>query len=481
MAAYSASVAGGGSSGTSNRSLAVTPAIGDLLVVFVSLSANTNATPTCSDGEPGGTYTRILQALWNASANNMACFVRDALSVSTNARTVTVASGSNTAGEIVIVRVTGMAKVGAAAVRSSGSQANQASGSTPAPVLSQSALTGNVTIAAVGGGDTTTDIATNWTERQDASQSSPTTCLAVMTRDTGFTGTTITYNSTEGAVYASMAIELDGSIDGTLSTTLVAVTSTATGTVDIFGTASSTLGAVTLASTGTLEIQGTLSSTLGAVTLAATGEGGASEILGTLSVTLDAVTSTAAGTLDIQGTLSATLGAVTSAATGTLEIQGVLSATLGAVTSTATGELERLGVLAQTLGAVTLASTATLDIQGTASVTIGAVTLASTGTVEIQGTASVTLGAVTLTAAGEGVTERLGVLAVTLGAVTLVATGGGVEREGTLAATLGAVTLAGHAVIEARPAPNNLSRSILAQSSAAAFQIRRRNDPRFSG
>ena len=140
MATYRASAVGGGTSGSGDRTAAITPAVGDLLVVFVSLSGNTNATPTCSDNQ-SGTYTRILRAAWSASANNMACFVRDQIVSTTSSHTITVASGSNTAGAIGVIAVQGMTKTGASAVRSSGSQANQASGTTPTPVLNQAALT----------------------------------------------------------------------------------------------------------------------------------------------------------------------------------------------------------------------------------------------------------------------------------------------------------------------------------------------------
>jgi hypothetical protein len=84
--------------------------------------------------------------------------------------------------------------------------------------LSQAALTGNPTLAAVASGDTTTTPPASWTERQDASQSTPTTALEVCTRDSGFTGTTITFGATQSTVYASMAIELDSSVAPTLVT-----------------------------------------------------------------------------------------------------------------------------------------------------------------------------------------------------------------------------------------------------------------------
>jgi hypothetical protein len=214
-ATYRASGAGGATSGSGNRTVTVTTAIsGDLLVVVVGLSGNSSSTVTLSDDHADGlgTYHRVGNALWNGSANNGVVFVRDALLGSTDTSfVITCTSGSNTAGEIVWAAFAGMTRAGSAAVRSSGSQANQGAATTPAPALNQSALTGNPTLAAVISGDTTTTQPTGWTERQDVSQSTPTTAVQVSTRDSGFTGTTITFGASCSTVFASWAIELDSS------------------------------------------------------------------------------------------------------------------------------------------------------------------------------------------------------------------------------------------------------------------------------
>lgn len=228
MATWRASGAGGGSSGTGNRTVTVTTAVsGDLLVVFVSLSANTTTTPTMTDDHADGlgTYTRIGTALWGTSANNSAAFVRDAKLGSTDTSfVITCTSGSNSAGEISWVAIQNSPNAGISAIRSYGSQADQASGTTPAPALNQAALTGNVTIAAVMSGDTTTTEASGWTERSDTSQSNPTTACEHCTRDSGFTGTTITFGATCSTTFASWAVEIESGYVKTLteSSTLTA-------------------------------------------------------------------------------------------------------------------------------------------------------------------------------------------------------------------------------------------------------------------
>lgn len=211
-ATYRTSVAGGTSSGTGNRTATITPAVGDLLIVYCFVAANTNDTPTCSDSNGSGTYDRI--DVMNASIASinyrLSVFIRTALMANTTSTVITVATGSNTSGCVVSVAISGMSRVGADAVRSKGSQNNQAAG-TAAPVLNQSALTGNLTIVAHGSADTTTTEPTGWTERQDTSQSNDTVALEVATRNSGFTGTTITFGAASSTVFCSHALELDGS------------------------------------------------------------------------------------------------------------------------------------------------------------------------------------------------------------------------------------------------------------------------------
>lgn len=192
--------------------MTITTQAGDLVVVFVCLSANDGATATMTDDQ-GGTYFLVNNALWSSSANSLLCFVRDDLVVSGTSTTITCASGSNDAGALVAIACTGGTRAGYKAIRSAGWQENQASGGTPTPVLDRAALDTNLTIVAVGSGDTTTTEPTNWTERQDTSQATPTTALAVATRDSGFSGTSIAFGATAGAVFASFAIEVDGSPD----------------------------------------------------------------------------------------------------------------------------------------------------------------------------------------------------------------------------------------------------------------------------
>ena len=106
------------------------------------------------------------------------------------------------------------------------------------------------------------------------------------------------------------------------------------GAGSITGTLSGTLGAVTASSAGDLALDGTLAGTLGAVTASSAGE---LALDGTLAGTLDAVTSSAAGAVALDGAVSSTLSAVTVSGAGTLALDGTLTATLAAVTVSAAG------------------------------------------------------------------------------------------------------------------------------------------------
>ena len=211
MASVRTTAAGGGTSSTGDRTVTITPADGDLLVVFVVVAANTQSAPTMTDDNGSGTYTLVATALKNSSADIMSVFVRDKILTNATSTVITAVTGSNTAGELVVVAVQGMAKAGAAAILQSKALANQAAGGTPAPAFTSSALTGNVTLGAVGNGTNpaTLTAPTNWTEQQDVGQASPTTGLEVVTRDSGFTGTTITWGSTSASAFAALIVELD--------------------------------------------------------------------------------------------------------------------------------------------------------------------------------------------------------------------------------------------------------------------------------
>lgn len=214
-ATYRTSAAGGSSSGTGNRTVAITPAVGDLMVVFCAVAANAQDTPTMTDNNGSGTYDRIATHNWTISAVNyrVSAFVRTALMVNTTSTTITCTTGSNTSGSVVAVAVSGMTRTGAAAILQSAGQDNQTASTTPAPVFGSSALTANMTLGVVANGTNpaTLTVPGGWTERQDVGFASDALGQEIVTRDSGFTGTTVTWGGTSPSIFASLIIELDTS------------------------------------------------------------------------------------------------------------------------------------------------------------------------------------------------------------------------------------------------------------------------------
>jgi len=217
MATHRLTVGTPATSETGDRSVTFTPAAGDLPVVFIDVAANTNGAPTCSDDNPDGlgTYTLIAVAQKAAGADREAAFVRDALINNTTSTVITVATGSNTSGIPAVVAVAGMTRVGAAAIRQSAKEENITAGNTPTSSFPAAVLTGNLTLGAVGNqsNPAAQTAPTGWTERFDDGIGTPNIGLEVVTRDSGFTGTAITWNSTSSA-HATIIVELDASSTG---------------------------------------------------------------------------------------------------------------------------------------------------------------------------------------------------------------------------------------------------------------------------
>lgn len=202
---------------TTNGTKASTSAtynVDELIVVFVANTGNV-APPTLTDNHADGlgTYTNITSALKNASADKMFVFVRNALIGSTAAAVITMTPGTTTGGGMIIARVSGMLRTGTNAVRASGNQENQAASGTPAPVFPQAALTANPCLGAIFNGTSPATLTPpgSWTEQKDLGYSTPTSGIEVATRDSGETGTTITWGSTSGSAFCSLIVELDTS------------------------------------------------------------------------------------------------------------------------------------------------------------------------------------------------------------------------------------------------------------------------------
>lgn len=208
-ATYRTSVIFGNSVSGTEPSGAITPVIGDLFVVHCAARGNINSTPTCTDNN-GGTYYLLPTATYRTSLDTFSVFVRNQKLINTNSTTVTVTIGAHASTEVTVTAVSGMFLVGSSAIRQSAKTDNGTT--TPAATFVSSALTANMTIAAVGYDLSAATLATppaSWTERQEAGQALGAS-IELATRDSGFTGTTVTWGNNMGEPNAAYIIELDG-------------------------------------------------------------------------------------------------------------------------------------------------------------------------------------------------------------------------------------------------------------------------------
>lgn len=218
--AGTASTAGANVYGTAS----FTPAANDLLIVCVVASGSTETNPSVTDSLGATTFSLVTRLLIHNSADTMFVFVSDSF-VAASARTVSfhcphaLATGAC----VSVVSVSGMSRWGAAAIRQTATQVNNISSTTPAPAFGSACLTGNPTISFVGnssdpGGVTA---ATGWTRSSsptaDLGYVTPITGSDVITRDSGFTGTTITWGSVSATGWGAISVELDTSAAPTLS------------------------------------------------------------------------------------------------------------------------------------------------------------------------------------------------------------------------------------------------------------------------
>ena len=199
-----------------NHTVTATPAVGDLIVVFAANSGRTKAQPpTITDNNGGGTYTRIPAAdyIKSASADSGWVFVRDALIASATSTIFTATQSGDSGGGLTVMKITGMSRVGLAAVRQVKVQNNVASG-TPAVTFSMPALTGNPLIGIVNSttnGSANSAPPTGWTEAVDTGYNVPANGRAVEFRSSGHTSAVVTFGAAAPSAFGTSVVEFEAS------------------------------------------------------------------------------------------------------------------------------------------------------------------------------------------------------------------------------------------------------------------------------
>lgn len=201
------------------KTVTATPAVGDLIVIITAHTSNTSTTAPTDDNN-AGRYTLVGSSIVKATnADTMRFWIRNDFIRAASSTIFTHAPGTTSGGGLAVLKVTGMSRCGitgaarlVSGVVQFGKQENQAA-ATPAPALPASADTNNPTIGAVfnATNPATMTPPTNWTERNDSGYATPTTGLETVSRNSGFTGTTVTWGSASGSAFCSGIIELDTS------------------------------------------------------------------------------------------------------------------------------------------------------------------------------------------------------------------------------------------------------------------------------
>lgn len=203
---------------TPNASGAFTPSLNDLLIAFVVASATVQDPGALASSIGGFTFSPILRATYASSVNSIYAFVSDALVSSATSQTVSFDPADTANGTVIMVcSVSGMSRVGTAAILQSAKQDNQAATGTPAPAFSANALTGNPTLGVVGNESNPAALTepTGWSEGGDTGYNTPATGAEYVFRDSGFTGTTITWGGTSASAFGAIILELDTSAAAT--------------------------------------------------------------------------------------------------------------------------------------------------------------------------------------------------------------------------------------------------------------------------
>lgn len=201
---------------TSYAGTAFTPAADDLIVNLVATAGSVEPTAAgaCTDDQ-GGTYTLVNFALRSGSASSVYIFFRNQSVASAVAHTITFTCTGDAATGCcqTVLTVAGMSRYGSSAAKQSAKTDNTGAGGTPAATFGAACDTSNPTIGVVGSSTNPVTVTepSGWTERSDTGVGTPAQGIETVSRDSGFTGTTITWGSTTAGASGTVIVELDTS------------------------------------------------------------------------------------------------------------------------------------------------------------------------------------------------------------------------------------------------------------------------------
>ncbi len=196
---------------TSYTSSSTTPAAGDLIVIFATLTASV-AVATVTDSL-GGAYTLVTSAVKAGSADTLYCWVRTT-SIAASAFTYTIDCTGDQATACVAhaIRVSRQTVYGASAIRQSGVQSNRAGATTPSVVLGATPVQNNPLLGAVANNTNpagmTSPAGSNWGEIADTGTGTPATGLETVRASGSVTSATVTWGSASASVNCAIVVEI---------------------------------------------------------------------------------------------------------------------------------------------------------------------------------------------------------------------------------------------------------------------------------
>ncbi len=188
-----------------------TPTAGSVQFGGCVISGTVLEPPTITNSL-GGTYTEV-DSITRSTNDRLYAFVADQTSTA-SAQTVTIdVTGDNGTGGFCIVFEADITRTGSSALKQAiAVSENTAGPSAPVVTFGANVTTTNPTFGCVVQGAQPNAVTepTNWTEAGDTGFDTPTVGMECAYRNSGYTGTTITWGSSESA-YAAFGIELDAS------------------------------------------------------------------------------------------------------------------------------------------------------------------------------------------------------------------------------------------------------------------------------
>jgi len=209
--------------GTSYASGSFVPAAGDYLVVFVVASGTAAAAPTLTDSQ--GIGFTLVDSQIHFTVNRIYLFkANGAAAASSMTVTFACTADAATGAHIVVFAVSGSLLDIVQSGKGTG-----ASSTTPAVVMPGAFNTANVGVGVCGNGSNPAAVTQpgSWTEDDDLGFTSPATGAESCHRNSGETGSTITWGSTSASGWGAMVAEIAPSVSGPSPST---VSDTGTGT-----------------------------------------------------------------------------------------------------------------------------------------------------------------------------------------------------------------------------------------------------------